>query len=77
MDKALDRFYDKYAEQYPEVSYTYEEVEPPKRVLATEDAENIVSLLYTAFNGTYYKDDDGNVIALTEYRQHLDRKSAA
>ena len=65
MDKALDRFYDKYAEQYPEVSYTYEEVEPPKRVLATEDAENIVSLLYTAFNGTYYKDDDGNVIALT------------
>ena len=39
------------------VSYTH--------LLVSEDAENIVSLLYTAFNGTYYKDDDGNVIALT------------
>ena len=65
MDNALERFYDKYADQYPDASYTYEEVDLPKRVLVSEDAENIVSLLYTAFNGTYYKDDDGNVIALT------------
>lgn len=65
MDNALEKFYDKYADQYPDAVYAYEEVSLPKLVLAKEDAENIVSLMYTAFNGIYYKDDDGNVIALT------------
>ena len=65
MDNALEKFYNKYADQYPDAVYTYEEIPLPKRVFAKEDAENIVSLMYTAFNGIYYKDDDGNVIALT------------
>ena len=65
MDNALEKFYSKYADQYPDAVYTYEEVSLPKQVLVKEDAENIVSLMYTAFNGIYYKDDDGNVIALT------------
>ena len=65
MDNALEKFYSKYADQYPDAVYAYEEVSLPKQVLVKEDAENIVSLMYTAFNGIYYKDDDGNVIALT------------
>lgn len=61
----IEKFLDKYGEDYPEIEYTYEKVDMPKRVLSRHSAEHIVSLLYTAHSGTYYKDDEGNVVALT------------
>lgn len=64
-EKAIEKFYDKYAEDFPEIAYTYEEVDLPKKVLTKTETENIISLLYTAPNGVYYKDDDGNIVAMT------------
>ena len=65
MDKAIEKFDDKYAGDYPEISYTYKEAELPNTVFTKKETENIVSLMYTALNGVYYKDDDGNVTAVT------------
>ena len=65
MDKAIEKFDDKYAGDYPEISYTYKETELPNTVFTKKETENIVSLMYTALNGVYYKDDDGNVTAVT------------
>lgn len=65
MDKAIEKFMGKYAEDFPEITYSYEEVKLPKKVFTKKETENIVSLMYTALNGVYYKDDDGNVNAVT------------
>lgn len=65
MDGFIEKFYDKYLEDYPDVTYTYEEVKLPAKVFNGEDIDNLVSFLYTAFDGVYYKNDDGNVVAIT------------
>ena len=65
MDRAIAKYLDKYSGDYPEITYTYEEVEVPSKVFTKTETENIVSLMYTAFNGVYYKDDDGNITAVT------------
>lgn len=65
MDNAIEKFNEKYASDYPDITYTYEEVKLPKKVFTKTETENIVSLMYTAPNGIYYKDDDGTVLALT------------
>lgn len=65
MDKAVEKFMEKYSEDYPEIEYTYEETDLPSTVLTRDETDNIVSLMYTALNGVYNKDDDGNVVAIT------------
>ena len=64
MENAISKFYEKNQESYPEIQYTYEEVDMPSKVIAKEKTDNIVSLMYTAFNGVYNKDDNGNVTAI-------------
>ena len=65
MDSAIEKFMDKYSDDYPEIDYTYKETDIPSKVLTKEETDNIVSLMYTALNGVYNKDDDGNVVAIT------------
>ncbi len=65
MDKALDRFYDKYAEQYPKSLTLMKKSSLKTRTCYGGCREYRQPCSTTAFNGTYYKDDDGNVIALT------------
>ena len=65
IDDFIEKFNDKYLENYPDVTYTYEEVKLPSKVFKGDDVDNLVSFLYTAFDGVYYKNDDGNVVALT------------
>lgn len=65
MDKAIEKFNEKYQDAFPDISYTYEEVDVPEKVLTKKESENIISLLYTAPSGVYYKDDDGNILAVT------------
>lgn len=65
MNQFIEKFNDKYLEDYPEITYTYEEVDLPSKVFTGDDTNTLVSLMYTAFDGVYYRDDDGNVIALT------------
>lgn len=65
MDSAIKKFMDKYSDDYPEIEYSYEETDLPSRVLTKDEADNIVSLMYTVLNGVYNKDDDGSVVAIT------------
>lgn len=65
LDSAIESFMDKNAKKYPEATYTYEVVEMPSSVIDSEDTESLISLLYTAPNGVYYKDDDGNVTTIS------------
>lgn len=65
MDNSIEKIYEKYNEEYPEIEYTYEEVELPSRVIDREYTDNLVSLMYTSFNGVYNRDDEGTITALT------------
>ena len=63
LDSAIESFIDKYGEKYPEATYTYEVVDMPYEVIDSEITESLISLLYTAPNGVYFKDDDDNITA--------------
>ena len=65
LDSAIESFNDKYAESYPEATYTYEVVDMPYEVIESDVTESLISLLYTAPNGVYFKDDDKNVTAFS------------
>ena len=65
IDGFIRKFYEKYGETYPEIEYTYEAVSLPKRVISDEDTDNLVSLMYTAFNGIYNRNEEGTITALT------------
>lgn len=65
MDKAIEKFNEKYSEAFPDITYSYEEIDVPRKVFTKKETENIISLLYTAPSGVYYKDDDGNIVSVT------------
>lgn len=65
LDKAIEKFYDKYGDDYPQIQYTYEAVPTPTSVIASSDADSILSLMYTAMSGIHYKDDNGDIASLT------------
>ncbi len=64
LDSAIEKFCDKNEENYPNLQYTYEEVEMPSKVLSPADTDALVSLMYTSLNGVHYKDNNGDVVAL-------------
>lgn len=65
LNNAIEKFYDKYSDDYPNASYSFEVVEKPSHVINTEDSESIISLLYTAVSGVHYKDDDGEISSIS------------
>ena len=65
LDSAIESFNDKYGEKYPEATYSYEVVAMPYEVIHSDVTESLISLLYTAPNGTYFKDDDKNITAFS------------
>ncbi|HKM28222.1 MAG TPA: hypothetical protein VJY37_00905 [Anaerovoracaceae bacterium] len=65
MDNVIEKFNDNNLESQPDLAYTYEEVDVPDTVLSSDDCNQFVSLLYTTLDGVYYKDDDGNIISIT------------
>ena len=65
METAIENFNDAYLEDYPEATYTYEEVDLPKQVMTENSLNDIISLLYTLIDGVYYKDDEDNLISIS------------
>ncbi|MCI5688207.1 MAG: hypothetical protein MR303_06960 [Emergencia sp.] len=65
METAIENFNDAYLEDYPEATYTYEEVDLPKQVMTEDSLNDIISLLYTLIDGVYYKDDEDNLISIS------------
>lgn len=62
---AIDNFNGDFAESYPTVVYTYEEVDVPKKVLSNKDMNRLVSLLYTLVDGVYERDEDDEIVSIT------------
>lgn len=65
MDKAIESFNEDYLENYPDVTYTYEEVSVPERVLDQDSLNEFVSILYTLIDGVYARDEDDNLLSIT------------
>lgn len=65
MQTAIDNFNEDYLENYPDVTYTYEEVPLPARVMTEESLNQTVSLLYTLIDGVYFRDEEENLISLS------------
>lgn len=65
MDTAIENFNDDYLEDFPEMTYTYEEVELPSRVISQNYSNEFVSLLYTLLDGVYYRDEEDNLVSIT------------
>lgn len=65
MGTAIDNFNNDFAELYPSVTYTYKEVKLPKKVLTSEDMNRFVSLLYTLVDGVFERDEDDEIISIT------------
>ncbi len=63
VEKNQEKLYSKYAEQEPDAVYDFIEAERPDSVLSFDDSSNLISFLYACINGTYLKNDDGEVIA--------------
>ena len=65
LNNSINKLYEKYKEQYPSLEYTYEETDLPSKVIAEEDTDNLISLMYTSFNGVYNRNNEGTITALT------------
>ena len=64
-DSSIEKILDKYGDEYPDLSYTYEEVECPEKVLSEIDFEDLIGFLYTTSNGIYKRDSSGNILAMS------------
>lgn len=62
METAIDNFNDDYLENYPDVTYTYEEVDLPKQVVSQESQNDLIKTLYTLIDGIHYRDEENEQI---------------
>lgn len=64
---SLENFTDKYGDDFPDLSYTLLPVTAPVKVIQSDDAANLLSLLYTTINGVYKtseEDGEGTTLAV-------------
>ena len=65
LDTEIEDFLDDYSEDYPDATYTYAETSLPEKVLTEDSNNSFVSLMYTLDNGVYFRDDDDNLVSIT------------
>ena len=66
LDSLNENFLDKYQEDYEDVTLDYEQLQDlPAKVINKSESSKLLSLIYTMINGIYYKDDDGEVVAIS------------
>lgn len=66
LDSLKENFLDKYQEDYEDVTLDYEQLQDlPEKVINKSESSKLLSLIYTMINGIYYKDDDGEVVAIS------------
>lgn len=58
-------FDDMYSSDESGYFFNFTETDVPDKVISYEDTANLISFLYTCIDGTYIKDDNGEVIART------------
>ncbi len=64
INAAKEEFDHMYGADDSEYFFNFTEVETPDKVISYEDTANLISFLYTCIDGTYLKDDAGEVIAI-------------
>ncbi len=65
IDKAIEKFNKKYLEDYPDASFTYEQVELPARVMSKDALNSFVSTIYALVDGVYYKNEiDDSIVSI-------------
>lgn len=65
MEKAIETFMKKNQEDYPDVTYTYEEVDLPDQVMTKKCLNEFVIVLYTLIDGVYARDKEDNLLSIT------------
>ena len=66
LESLKENFADKYQDDYEDVTLDYEQLQDlPEKVINKSDSSKLLSLIYTMINGIYYKDDEGEVIAIS------------
>jgi len=63
INETKEEFDNMYADENSGYFFSFNEVEAPDKVISYEDTANLISFLYTCIDGTYLKDDAGEVIA--------------
>lgn len=75
-EASYDRVEEYYEEAEEPFEYTMTEIPLPKRVIASDDTDNIVSLMYTIINGTYIRSDSGEIMAASNIGKISTKKGA-
>lgn len=65
MDKAIETFNKKYLKKYPDMTYTYEEVSLPEKVMTRDTLNDFIIVLYTLLNGVYQSDEATGLSSIT------------
>ena len=66
LESLKENFSDKYQDDYEDVTLDYEQLQSlPEKVINKSDSSKLLSLIYTMINGIYYKDDEGEVVAIS------------
>lgn len=60
-----DKWNERYLEDYPDLTITCEEVSMPAQVLTAESQNTFVSAMYTLIDGVYARDEEDNVLSIT------------
>lgn len=65
LDTYIENYMKDNQSDYPDLKYTYKEVDLPDKVLTSSSTNKFVSFMYTLLDGVYYKDDQGNLVSIT------------
>ena len=64
METAIENFNEDFLESYPDVTYTYEEVALPDRVVTQESQNDLIKILYPLIDGVYARDANDNLLSI-------------
>ncbi len=65
LNNAIEKFTEKYGEDHPNMTYTFQQVEMPDRVFTRDTVNDFISTLYTLIDGVYLRDESDNLISIT------------
>lgn len=65
LNSVIEKFNKKYAEDYPLMTYTFEQTELPSRVFTKDALNDFISTLYTIVDGVYLRDSNDDLISIT------------
>lgn len=65
IDKAIEKFNKKYNEDFPDVTFTYEQTELPQRVMSKDSLNSFISTTYALVDGVYYRDESNDDVIVS------------